>query len=147
LKVIDACSPVHTLFRDAFMPNRNNKASARSCFEDIRNASDLDVVDRIFSLDVMFHYPLGELNGLDAVRQYIGAVRTAFPDIRFTMEDLFAEEDRVACRWTPRGTQTGEFPDKRPSGKQVEVPGNTIFRFSQGRIEEIWIAFNPNLLI
>ena len=129
------------------MSNRNNKAIARSYFEDILNAGDLDVVDGIFSVDVVFHYPLGELNGLDAVRQYIGAVRTAFPDIRFTIEDLFAEEDRVACRWTLRGTQTGEFRGNPPSGKQVEVPGNTIFRFSEGKIEEIWIAFNPNLLI
>jgi predicted ester cyclase len=77
------------------MSNRNNKTSVRSYFEDILNAGDLDVVDRIFSADVVFHYPLGELNGLDAVRQYVGVVRTAFPDIRFTIEDL--------CRRRPGG--------------------------------------------
>ncbi len=129
------------------MPKRTSKATARAYFESVLNAGDLDVAEQIFADEVLFHYPLGELSGLDSVKQYIGTVRTAFPDIRFTVEDLFGEDNRVACRWTLRGTQTGKFRGNPPSGKRVQVPGNTIFRLSDGRIEELWISFNPNLLV
>ncbi len=129
------------------MPERTNKASARSYFESVLNAGDLDVAEHIFANEVLFHYPMGELRGLDSVKQYIGAVRTAFPDIAFKIEDLFGENDRVACRWTLKGTQTGEFRGNPPSGKTVQVPGNTIFQFSDGKIEELWITFDPSLLV
>jgi predicted ester cyclase len=83
------------------------------------------VADVIFAPDVRFHYPAGDLNDVDAVKSYIAAVRTAFPDLRFTIEDPFGEGERVAVRWSLVGTQTGEFRSKPPTGKQVKHPGNT----------------------
>jgi predicted ester cyclase len=81
------------------------------------------------------------------VKAYIAAVRTAFPDIRFTLADLVAEGDRVAARWTLAGSQTGAFRGKPPTGDRVSVPGITVFHVMNGKIHEMWIAFDPALLI
>ena len=124
-----------------------NKVTARSYFEQFANRGDMAAADAIFAPDVRFHYPLGDLNDIDAVKGYIQAVRTAFPDVRFTVEDLFGEGEQVAARWSMSGTQTGEFRGKPPTGKQVTMPGNTVFRVQDGKIHEMWIAFNPALLL
>ena len=44
-------------------------------------------------------------------------------------------------------TQTGEFRGEPPTGKQVTMPGNTVFRVQDGKIHEMWIAFNPAPLL
>ena len=120
-----------------------NKAAARSYFEKFADF----VADAIFHSEVQFHYPLGDLSGVDAVKRYVAAVRTAFPDIRFTVENLFGESDLIAARWTLTGTQTGEFAGKPPTGKSVAVPGNTVFRFRDGKILEMWVTFDPARLL
>jgi predicted ester cyclase len=117
-----------------------NKSTVRAYFE---RFADMVVADKIFGPAVQFHYPLGDLYGLDAVKSYLVAVRKAFPDIRFAIEDIFGEAEFVATRWTLHGTQTGELRGKQPTGKPVTVPGNTIFRLEDGRIVEMWVAFDP----
>jgi len=119
------------------------KAAARSYFEQLLNCGSMAVADAIFTPAVRFQYPLGDLNGVQAVRNYIAAVREAFPDIVFTVADLFGEGDRVAARWSLTGTQTGSFRGNPATGKRVAVAGNTVFRLESGRIAEMWVAFDP----
>ena len=127
---------------DATVPTTiaRNKGCARAYFE---RFADMTVVDEIFASAVQFHYPLGDLNGLSALKTYLMAVRKAFPDIQFTIDDIFGEDDLVGTRWTLRGTQTEELRGRQPTGKLVTVPGNTIFRLREGRILEMWVAFDP----
>ena len=117
-----------------------NKAAARSFYE---RYADLDVADAILSAGVQLHYPLGELVGLDAVKGYIGGVRTAFPDIRFSIEDCLGEGDLVAARWSLTATQTGEFRGRPATGKPVALSGTTMFKFQDGKIVEMWVTFDP----
>lgn len=124
-----------------------NKAAACGYFERLLNTGEYRAADTLFAPDVRFHYPLGELEGIVQIKNYITAVRTAFPDIEFAIEDLLGEKELVAVRWTLTGTQTGEFRGTPPTGKRVEVPGNTIFRMTDGRIREMWVAFNPASLL
>lgn len=87
------------------------------------------------------------MNGVDAIKTYIEAVRMAFPDVRFEVLDLIAENDRVTVRWSFEGTQTGVFRGNAPTGRSVEFPGITMFRFFGGKIQEMWIYFDPGLLL
>lgn len=120
-----------------------NKAAARSYFEQVFNRGDISAADAIFAPEIQFHYPLGELSGADAVKDYLAGVRAAFPDIHFTIADLVGEGDRVAARWSLAGSQTGEFRDKAPTGQRVHVPGITVFHVVDGEIREMWVAFDP----
>jgi steroid delta-isomerase-like uncharacterized protein len=127
----------------AVMTVGDSKAAVRSYFEEFLNQGDLGAADAIFIPEVRFHYPLGELNGIEAIRGYIVGFRAAFPDVHFTVEDMFGDHERVAVRWRLTGTQTGTFRGKPPTGKHVTVTGNTIFRVQNGKIPEMWVAFDP----
>jgi steroid delta-isomerase-like uncharacterized protein len=124
-----------------------NTATTRSYFEEVVNQGNMSSADAIFASEIQFHYPLGDLSGADTVKDYIAAVRTAFPDLHFTVADLVAEGNHVAARWTLAGSQTGEFRGKAPTGQRVSVPGITVFHVANGKIHEMWIAFDPARLI
>jgi len=129
------------------MTAKTNKSAARCYFERVINHGDMLAADKIFSHDIQFHYPLGDLHGAEAVKVYLGAIRTAFPDIQFTVADLFSDDNRTAARWSFVGTQTGEFRGNPPTNKKASVPGITIFGFQDGRIVEMWVVFDPTRLI
>ena len=120
-----------------------NKATARSYYEQVLNHGNMSAADAIFAPDIQFHYPLGTLSGAGTVKDYLAAFRTAFPDVHFTVADFVAEGNSVAARWTLTGTQTGELRGRAPTGQRVSVPGITVFHVVNGKIHEMWIAFDP----
>ncbi len=124
-----------------------SKETAQAYFYRVLNRGDMVAADRIFDRDIAFHYPLGDLTGCDAVKSYIEAVRTAFPDIQFTVAALAIDGGYVAARWSLTGTQSGEFKGKPPSGKRVSPPGITWLDLESGRIREMWVSFDPARLI
>jgi steroid delta-isomerase-like uncharacterized protein len=69
----------------------------------------------------------------------VAALRKGFPDLHFRIDDVIAEDGKVATRWTMTGTQQGELPGHAPTGKRMVVTGMDIFRVEKGRIPEIWV--------
>ena len=65
----------------------------------------------------------------------------AHPDLRFTIDDLVAEADRVTIRWTLHGTNTGPMLGRPPSGERVELAAIVIFRIAEGRLAERWAGW------
>ncbi len=68
--------------------------------------------------------------------------RTAFPDLHITFEDLIAEGDVTAARFTSRGTHQGPFMGLSPMGKQVTGTGSSITPWANGKEEEVWLNFD-----
>lgn len=72
--------------------------------------------------------------------------REAFPDKHFTIEDGVADGDKVALRWTIRGTHLGEFwtpaGTAAPTGKPITLTSTVIYRVADGRIIEEWPCHN-----
>jgi hypothetical protein len=66
----------------------------------------------------------------------------AFTGAQITVDDQFAEGDKVATRWTGRGTHTGELSGIAPTGKEVTITGLTISRLEGGLIVEEWITWD-----
>jgi steroid delta-isomerase-like uncharacterized protein len=64
--------------------------------------------------------------------------RSAFPDLKYTVEDVIAEGDRVVTRWTATGTHQGWFRLYAPTGSQVTWSGVTIWQIRDGKIITIW---------
>jgi predicted ester cyclase len=58
------------------------------------------------------------------------------------VDDQFAEGDKVATRWTARGTHTGEIAGIAPTGRDVTVTGLTISRFASGKVVEEWSTWD-----
>ena len=125
------------------MSAEENKAIFRRYVEEVSNEGNLDLVDEIFARYVS-HQPDGhtEERGPEDVKRFIGEFHQAFPDFHSTIEDQIAEGDKVATRWTIRGTHQGEFRGIAPTGKQITVTGIGIFRFSEGKVVESWDNFD-----
>ena len=125
------------------MSAEENKAIFRRYVEEVSNEGNLDLVDEIFARYVS-HQPDGhtEERGPEDVKWFIGESHQAFPDFHSTIEDQIAEGDKVATRWTIRGTHQGEFRGIAPTGKQITVTGIGIFRFSEGKVVESWDNFD-----
>jgi hypothetical protein len=56
-----------------------------------------------------------EIHGIQGVKAFVAAHRSAFPGAHSTVEDQVAEDDRVVTRWRARGTQARMRIAKRPT--------------------------------
>ena len=119
------------------------KALSRRLYEDVFGAGRLDAADDILAPDCISHGPgTTPLIGTHQIKQQAALLRGAIPDLRVTLEDQLAEHDRVACRWTGSGTNTGEL--RLPTGSVPPTGGPIAFgeiridRFENGRIVESW---------
>jgi predicted ester cyclase len=68
--------------------------------------------------------------------------RIAFPDLHSTLEDLIAEGEKVAVRFTFTGAQQGALLGNAPTGKQVRVTAILITRLVTGKFVEGWITYD-----
>ncbi len=90
----------------------------------------------------MRHDPGRELHGPEENRQFIKALRAAFPDLHFAVLDQIAEGDNVAVRYRFQGTHLGGFRGMPPTRKQVVYSGMLIYRIAEGKIAEQWTEFD-----
>lgn len=122
-----------------------NKLSMRRFTEFINTASE-KLAAELISPDAVFHVPgrPEPMRGPDGYLAIIGTMRGGFPDIQWTLDELIAEGDKIAARFTMRGTHQGAFFGVPPSGKKIEVRAMNFYRFSEGQIVEEW--GQPDLL-
>jgi steroid delta-isomerase-like uncharacterized protein len=115
------------------------KALERRFFDEMLNRGNLSAGDDLFAEDSVDYagFP-GQAPGREGFKQAVVMMHTAFPDIHYTIEDMVAEGDRIATRWTLRGTHKGEFFGIPATGTQVSVEGIHILRFADGQIVECW---------
>src|SRR5215217_551755 len=104
---------------------------------EIYNAGNFDIMPEIFAEG----YLHGSANGPDAVGIAEGARRiegfvTALPDLEWTFDEVIVEGDRVAARWTARGTHDGDLIGFAPTGKPVEFTGISFFTVRCGKVVE-----------
>jgi steroid delta-isomerase-like uncharacterized protein len=121
------------------MSDQNKEIDCR-LIEEVWNRGNFDIVDELVASDFIGHssVPEKETHGPEGVRQFYMALREAFPDIHFTIEDQVAEGDRVVTRWTAEATQTGEFQGIPPTGNHGTITGITIDRIAGGKLVECW---------
>jgi steroid delta-isomerase-like uncharacterized protein len=119
------------------MSTEENKSNVRRGFEAL-NQRKLAVFDEILNPDVVFHTASTTIQGLEAYKQFLLMLFTAFPDLQFTIEDIIAEGDTVVVRYTTRGTHQGNFMGIPPTGKQGSGTGMFIDRIVNGKAIEQW---------
>ncbi len=118
------------------MSVEENKALVRRFVEEFWNEGNMATADELMAVDAEIHMPTGEVVNLDGLKSFASTFRGAFPDWHSTFEELIAEGDRVAERWTGRGSHQGELQGIPPTGKRVEVPGSVFYRIVGGKIVE-----------
>lgn len=122
-------------------PIEANKAVARKLFEVALNQDNWDLYNQIHSNDFIAHAG-NRSAGLAEDLQSAKGWRQAFPDGRYTIDQMICEGDMVMVRWTGRGTNTGEGNGLPATGKHMEATGITVFHIVDGKIVEEWNEYD-----
>jgi steroid delta-isomerase-like uncharacterized protein len=121
----------------------DNIAAARRILEEAFSEGRLEVVDELCAENFVDHDPVLGDGDREAAKERIAGYRDAFPDLSFTVEDIFEADDKVVMRWTGRGTFENEFMGQQPTGEQGDpVTGISIDRFEDGKIAESWVQWD-----
>jgi steroid delta-isomerase-like uncharacterized protein len=114
-----------------------NKLVMRRFTEFINTASE-KLASELIAPDAIFHVPgrSEPMRGPAGYLAIIGMMRGGFPDIQWTLEEMIAEGDKVAARFTMRGTHSGTFLGVPPTGKAIAVQAMNIYRLREGHFIE-----------
>ena len=118
-------------------PTRGNVAVIQRFFAELWNGGSLSAADTLLAPDHIHHLPDGDVQGPEGVKQFVASLRTTFPDMRTSIEDIIAAGDKVVVRFTIRGTYHPQGTEAA-AGKEVTTTGIDIFRLAKGKIVERW---------
>jgi steroid delta-isomerase-like uncharacterized protein len=121
------------------MSAAESKAIVRR-FWGVWEEGNIDLVDELLAPDYVNHTPASpdQPTGPEGVKGVVTMFRSAMPDLRVVIEDMIAEEDKVAVRYTLEGTHEGELFGIPPTGKRLSVKSISVERVSGGKIREHW---------
>jgi steroid delta-isomerase-like uncharacterized protein len=110
------------------------------------NSANETLAHELVSPQAIFHVP-GRPEPLVGPAGYlviVGMMRAGFPDIQWTVEELISEGDKVAARFTMRGTHRGRFMGVLPTEKTITVQALNIYHLKNGQIVKEYGA--PDML-
>jgi predicted ester cyclase len=129
----------------------SNKAIARRIPEELYNQGNLAVADEVFAEGYVEHHELPPHfpSGREAVKRFVAGVRTAFPDLHYSIESAIGEGDTVSMRITARGTHTGawELLPIPPTGKSATWTEMHFCQMANGQLVEHWAVVDQLSLI
>jgi steroid delta-isomerase-like uncharacterized protein len=108
------------------------------------NRGLFDSFDELIDADIVSYDPAGDasIRGGNAYRAEMQSFRGSFADFHVRIDDLVADGDKVAYRWTATGRHVGELLGIAPTGNHVEFTGIDIARVRNGRVVEEWINWD-----
>ncbi len=124
--------------------SEGNKNVVRRLFEEVWNKGNLNVTDELFAYNYTHHDAstpdVGR--GPESEKKRATLYRTAFPDLRLTIEEIIAEGETVMARWSCRGTHKGDLSGIAPTGKQFTISGVSIAHFAGGKMVEGYVNWD-----
>ena len=125
------------------MSVEDNKAVICRLYDEVFAKWNLGVVEDLVGPEFVGHeMPPGTPPGPVGFKQFYGWLRSAFPDLRYVVDDVIAERDKVVVRWTWHCTHKGDFMGVPPTGKQATVSGMAIYRLAGGKCVERWVELS-----
>lgn len=122
------------------MSTEQNKALVRQLVEEAINQGNINAIDELLIPDFVEHeeLPPGIPPGREAPKVLFTMLRSAFPDLKATIEHLIAEGDEVVLHMTWTGTHKGEFMGIPPTGKRISINVIDILGIAEGKFVEHW---------
>ncbi len=106
---------------------------------DYFGAGRYDLAGHFLTPDYVDHEaPPGTPPGPEGANAVLSWLRGAFADLSYEVLDAFGDGDRVAVRLITKGTHTGEFQSKPPTGKRFEIEAIHLYRIQDGQVAEHW---------
>jgi steroid delta-isomerase-like uncharacterized protein len=101
---------------------------------------NIDLVDELLAPDYINHTPAtpDQPTGPEGVKAVVAMFRSGMPDLRVVIEDMIAEGDKVAVRYTLEGIHEGDLFGVPPTGQRLSIKSISVERVSDGKIREHW---------
>jgi steroid delta-isomerase-like uncharacterized protein len=124
---------------DKNMSAEESKAIVRR-FWGVWEEGNIDLVDELLAPDYINHTPAtpDQPTGPEGVKGVVAMFRSGMPDLRVVIEDMIAEGDKVAVRYTLEGTHEGELFGVPPTGQRLSIKSISVERVSAGKVREHW---------
>ena len=121
--------------------------ASRKLLEQSFNEGNFELVDQLVASDAVNHDPatpaqMRALRGPEVLKRTVSMYRQAFPDVRITVDDVIAADDKVVLRWHSEGTHHGDLAGLAPTGAHGSVTGISIDRWKDGKLVEAWIEWD-----
>jgi predicted ester cyclase len=127
------------------MSTASHKAIVRRFFEEVVDKGNLEIVDELYTTDCIVHRlesPV-PIAGSQAWKQALRRVRQVYSEIKTTIHDLIAEDERVACRLSHKNVHREDWTSRigrhAVAGKGVGWQAMVVFHFREGKIAEQWV--------
>ncbi len=125
-----------------------NKSVIRAFTEDVLNQGRWERMNELVKEDFIELDPLpGQQQGREGLKDVLVGMRTAFPDMHWTIAEQVAEDDKVVTRFTWTGTHRDTFLGVPATGKPVEVKGVVIDRLEAGKMADSRILMDTLALL
>ena len=122
---------------------QDNSAIVRRFVDEVINQGKMGSAEEFVWEDVVEQVPLpGQGPGLEGLKDVLRGMRSAFPDIDFSIKEQVCEGDKVVSRFEWTGTHKAEFMGVPATGRQVRVWGMVIDRLEAGRIKDTRILMD-----
>ena len=114
-----------------------NKQLARRWAESFLSTGDMKIAEELCAEDYCLFYPgVDKAMGYEEAKGVLPTLRAGFPDLRFNIDNMSAEDDRVVVRMRMEGTHKGEFQGISPTGKRVKLGCLVELKCRDGKIVE-----------
>jgi steroid delta-isomerase-like uncharacterized protein len=121
----------------------DNATIIRQFIDQVLNTGDIDQAGRFFWDDMVEQVPFpGQGPGLRGLQDVLRGMKSAFPDIHWTIEEQMSDGDRVMSRFVWTGTHRGPFLGMAPTGRHVSVWGVVIDHLVDGKIKHTRIIMD-----
>ena len=122
----------------------DNKSIVRRLYDEVWNNRRLEVADEIIAASHAVHdnHLPDSAIGPEAYKRNVTRWVAGFPDLRFTVEDMVAENDKVVAYWVISGTHKGEYSGIPATNNKISVEGITINHVAAGRIMDSIVNYD-----
>ena len=124
------------------MSVQDNQNLVDRFWEEVWNQGNLAAANDMVTENFVLFTPQGQKDGPEGLKQWVNAIRSAAPDIRFTIDETIAEGNKVVSNWSGHGVNSGSFLGRAPTNKELTMSGISIFRVEDGKIAEERLAEN-----
>lgn len=107
-------------------------------FIEFINTANESIASEIIAEEALFYSPTSTepLRGIDGYMLILNMMRSSFPDINWKLEEMIAEGNSIAARFSMTGTHRALFFDLQPTGKKIKINVKNFYRFMNGKIIE-----------
>jgi predicted ester cyclase len=121
--------------------------ASRRLLEETFNEGRVELIDQLVAPGAINHDPalparMRQLAGPEMFKRQVSMYRAAFPDVRITVDDVIAADDKVVLRWHSEGTHQGELEGLAPTGVHGSVTGIGIDLWKDGKVVEAWTEWD-----